>query len=767
MTAANRRRKADVRYFLTFAGTAGLLVSGTLVLVLYVLPQRYVLSSGFMEGSLNFPEPTVPFEPLNPRVIAAISAPTVDEVVRGPAELFWEQVLPLLAAERWDDAIGLFALYLGSYPDDRGVQREFALTLTKAGYSDRAIPILERLLDGGHDPSLRLLLARTLRDADRVQDAGRHYRVLLDATPADEDLILEWAGALSWEEEYAGAIDVLRAGLVEVPGSPRIRAELARLLYLSGDLTGARALLLELSPEQLAEDGSASLLLRTVVAELTPPPPPPEEVVEPTTLERAVRAREEGRLDEAEALFRAALEANPDSFDAWQAYADFLQYERLDLGAALAALYEVERLDDREVVAGRDYRLAQLEAWTDDLRRAEHRLLRLIPNLPGPPIPVGTEETEADPPVAMADALSLLGDVLRWQGDRGAAAERYVQALAEDPNHVEAAAGLERLRADTQRALIEAELPGIGGIVESFADTDDFRRLDLGGAWRGIDGSWVWGTRTGARVLRGIDLSNASGDLTGAFAELEGGRWWRRGTLRTTLRMGAQTIRPSATDLSVGATFRQAGADGARTDIDVDYEPAHVSANTLQSAVGDVRQARVAFTHNRPLSGPWSLSAAAEAASLDHRELSSDRNLRAAVSASVGRSVGSGWSSGVSVRALGYTEGASVAGVRPLYWDPELSLATGPFVQWQEEFGALWRIEARATPGVGLIRERATGDSQFVPDLSATFRTVRDGARYRTLIEVVYGQGRFDGYRSFGLNLSFSARGWTGTGGGS
>ena len=47
-----------------------LLVSGTLVMVLFVLPQRYVLSSGFREGSLVLPSPSTPFEPTFPNRIS-------------------------------------------------------------------------------------------------------------------------------------------------------------------------------------------------------------------------------------------------------------------------------------------------------------------------------------------------------------------------------------------------------------------------------------------------------------------------------------------------------------------------------------------------------------------------------------------------------------------------------------------------------------------------------------------------------------------------
>jgi len=59
-----KKKARDLRYLLRFGGTAFLLISGTLVLVLFVLPQRYVLSSGFRESGISFPTPETPFVPV-------------------------------------------------------------------------------------------------------------------------------------------------------------------------------------------------------------------------------------------------------------------------------------------------------------------------------------------------------------------------------------------------------------------------------------------------------------------------------------------------------------------------------------------------------------------------------------------------------------------------------------------------------------------------------------------------------------------------------
>ena len=183
-----KRGGAGSRYYLAFGVIALLLMSGTLVLVLVVLPQRYILSAGFRESGLSFPNPGVPFVPRDAVQIAARPVPTPtptppDEVVRGPAEIFWAQVIPLLESERYAEALPFFERYLLDYPADSDVRRELALTLMAAGRAGEATAVLAGLLRSGEDPELRLLLARTLRDLERVDEAAIHYAILAAASP--------------------------------------------------------------------------------------------------------------------------------------------------------------------------------------------------------------------------------------------------------------------------------------------------------------------------------------------------------------------------------------------------------------------------------------------------------------------------------------------------------------------------------------------------------------------------------------------------------
>ncbi len=463
MPRPDRRGKSDTRYFLRFAGTATLLVSGTLVLVLYVLPQRYVLSSGFREGTLILPDPSTPFEPMNAARVAALPPPAApDEIPRGPAEIFWARVIPLLEAERYEAAIPHFEDYLGEYPADRDVRREYALTLAAAGYPERAIPILEQLLVARDDAELRLLLARVLRDVGRVGDASEHYSDLLSSAPENEALWLEWAQALAWVRDYAAAEDVLLDALEVHPESVPLRVELARVYYYTNRLEDADAILADLTETQLVSAGAVAL--RDDVRWALTPPPEPEVVPPPppSTLDQAIAARELGELDRAEELFRVALEENPEDAASWEAWANFLQYEREDFDGALEALKNVER-----ITGGRDsrlqFRMAQLEIWTDrtdDARVRLEALLVLLDEEAAAPAAVAVDEEAADainepPPVTKADVYALLGDLERWNGDRLAAVGQYERALAEEPEHPGATDGLATLRAEVDRMMIE------------------------------------------------------------------------------------------------------------------------------------------------------------------------------------------------------------------------------------------------------------------------------------------------------------------------
>jgi hypothetical protein len=95
----------------------------------------------------------------------------------------------------------------------------------------------------------------------------------------------------------------------------------------------------------------------------------------------------------------------------------------------------------------------------------------------------------------------------------------------------------------------------------------------------------------------------------------------------------------------------------------------------------------------------------------------------------------------------------------PLYWDPELSVSVGPYARYARPISTTWQVEATVNPGLQWLQERNTSGSELVPDLSARLGLTHDGSTYRTSIAVFYGQGRFTGYRSYGLSASFGARG--------
>jgi len=542
-------RKSDSRYFLRFAATATLLVAGTLVLVLFVLPRRYVLSSGFREGNLALPNPSIPFEPADPLVIAALPPlPPSTEVVRGPSELFWERVLPLLEQERFDEAIPVFASYLANYPGDLDVRREYGITLARGGYGERAIPVLESLLPVQGDRQLRLLLARTLRDIGNAAGAATLYAAILRSTPDDEEIVLEWARAHMGVEEYAQAESVLQSALEVIQGSVPIRIELARIYYYTNRLEDAEAILLSMSDEELASV-DALQLREDVVAALTPPPEPEvEPPPPPTLLEQAVGAREDGDFTRASELYEAALADDPTDADAWQAYADFLQYVLEDFEGALRALAEVERLYGGGGVE-LQYRMAQLEVWTDQSEVARTRLQALLVLMEEEDAArrAGALPARADDPdaviVTQADVMALLGDLDRWDGLRLPAVRSYEAALALDPTHERALEGLRFCRPTSTARWSRLRNHG----SESLPSLLRIPTTSDGWIWA-VSGTAYPGTGSGGREAEPA-CSRAS---TPAVA------WMRRGAFSPTSRVRAG---------GGGARFGRRCTSGCRTSV--------------------------------------------------------------------------------------------------------------------------------------------------------------------------------------------------------
>jgi predicted Zn-dependent protease len=753
------RRGKDARYSLRFGSVALVLIAGTLVLVLFVLPERYVLRPGFRESGMSFPAASTPFAPYPVVPVAAVALPRPPGpppvIPPGPAEVFWAEVVPLLEGGRLAEALQAFDRYLLDYPADADVRRERAITLLEAGRPAEAVEDLGRLLATRDDLQLRLLLARTLRDLGRIDEAGAEYEALFQARPDDVDITLEWAQAYAWAVRYADAEAVLRRGLARDPSSIPLRVELARIYFETGPgrLEEARALLAPIGDADLAAAG-ALVLRDAIVAALRLSPP--LETPTPSPLERAVAAREADQFDVARALLEDALRETPGDVALWQAYADLLEYELGDFDGAYSALLEVERLTGRG--ADLQYRLAQLETWLGRTSDAERRLVALLDLL-------DTGGSEAA--VARAGVHSLLGDLRRWEGDRLGAAARYRLALADDPANARARAGLDALEADVERQLVELEAPRLGGSVYSLADTDDFVRLDLGGEWVDVGGPWVVGGTVGNRWISGVALDGGAAYRQGAYAELEGARWWRWGTVRTGLDLGVQHPR-GAWDLSLGGSLGHRGANGAVSEVRYEHGPAHPVALTLQSVLANVVQDHVTVSHARRLSESWSLAGVADAAWLraDPDSLAAGSRIETARlqgALSVGRALSATLTLGLATRALTLTAAAPAtllpgSSPRRLFWDPSLVLSAGPYLQLTRDLSRSWKLTGRLVPGLALVDERGAAGTDLIPHASAEAGVRREGARYWTALDLFYYQGQFDGYRTYGARLSLGAR---------
>jgi thioredoxin-like negative regulator of GroEL len=752
MRHGTRRDRGKSRYSLRFGVTALVLISVTLVLVLVVLPERYVLRPGFRESGSTFPDPATPFSPLPVTMVAARLLPEPPPVIQaGPSELFWRTVVPLIEERRYTDALPVFDLYLAAHPQDLDVRRELAATLAAADRPSDAVAELRRVLDVADDFAGRLAVARMLRDLGRTDEAGAEYARLAEARPDDVELALEHAQLHAWAERYAEAARLLEAALARHPGSARIRVELARVYYASGRLTEGRALLAALDERALAGASGTALRNDIEAALYVPPAPPP---VPPTLLERAAALREADDFVLARSLLEHALRESPEDAAVWQAYADLLEYELGDVEGALAALGEVERFSPGD--ADLQHRLAQLEIWTGRNDAAETRLVALLASL---------DAGSASGAVTAAEVEAALGDLSRWRGERAAAAERYELALARDLANARARAGLDALEAEVEQTVAEIERPRMGGVAYSLSDTDDFARLDAGGEWIETTGRWVWGGSAGSRWMSGYALDGAAAHRTGAYVELDAGRWWRWGALRTAVDFAAERLTTSW-QISLGASISHRGA--GVTDLRLERGPAHPLALTLQSVLAEVVQERVALSHTRALGEYWSLAATVEDARLSTDagsapSMTPSVTHRAQAAVDIGRTLSTSFTAGAMARSVVLTRPAPRTtlpggGSARLFWDPNLVVSFAPYAQLTRAVAEDWQLRGRLAPGLAWIDERGPGASDLVPHIAAEAGVRRASERLSATLDLFYSQGQFDGYRAYGARISLSAR---------
>lgn len=759
--------QGSFRYALGFSLTAVLLGGMTLFLVLVVLPRRYLLSAGLRESGISFPSEVAPFSP--PEEVhreAPPQPPPPPEVIRGPAEVFWGDVGSLLEEGNFSQTFPLFEEYLREHPEDRGVRREFAITLTRAGRNAEAARIFQDLLAREEDQALRLLLARTLRDLGRLEEASGQYFLLVAHDPDDSSLALEWGRALAWGKEYESAAKVLSASWSRNPESVEVGLELARVYYWSGHLDEAEKVLAGMDQEAIQWAGGGPLRDELVAALSTTEPE--EETTQGTsdppplsTLDRAAQAVAGGDYPGAALLFEEALREDPDNTEARMAYGNLLQYQLEDLEGARKALHRIEGLDDSDLPFR--FRLAQLDLWTGRNDDARVRLEDLLEDLEREPSYRSDPDSARFGSGETAEVMALLGDLHRWEGERTLSGQRYELALRTDSTNQRARAGLDELVAETDRDIEATERPGLGGNAYSLADSDEFTRVDLGVGGTGVGGNWIWAMRTGTRRLHGLALNGAKATEQGLFLELESARWWGWGSFRSGLHLGVEELLPGQGDLTFGASLLFRDLAGFNTSVRFDHGPAYPLTVTLQSVFAEVVQDRMTTTLARRIAHRWSVSIAGDAAWISSNgsgEADPRASLRVEGGMSLGRSMTDFLTLGVNARALTYSNAAPISHGTRLFWDPTGVVAGGVFAQWAHNVRERWTLTAAFNPSLAFVDERLREGYETVPHLSAEAGVSHLGHRFRTDLNAFYYQGRFDGYRAYGLRFSFSARNW-------
>jgi tetratricopeptide (TPR) repeat protein len=522
---------------------------------------------------------------------------------------------------------------------------------------------------------------------------------------------------------------------------------------------------------EVLESAGAGTLRDEVLAALTPPEPEEIVVAEApdsvplSALDRAALAESVGDHEAAVVFFRVALRETPEDSSAWRAYADLLQYQLEDLEAARGSLLRLEALAPED--DGLQYRLAQLEVWTGRNEEAAARLEGLLERWAGAVPRVTISDSARYGPVDVAEAQALLGDLQRWKGDRSLAGETYLAALEGDPDNERALVGLADLEAEAAEEIEDVEGPRFGGDAYTILDSDEFTRLDLGIEGVSVSGKWVWAGRSGTRWLEGLDLLGSLGRHQGWYLGVESARWWRWGTVRTGLHLGLEEIRPTGTDLSYGASLHLSDLGGFRADFRFDHGPAYPLTLTLQSILAEVVQDRFTANLARQLGLRWNLSAAADATRIGYGEAGrpgSEGGYRFETGLSLGRSMTDGLILGFNARALTYTDPSPVHDDLRLFWDPRALFSGGLYAQWQRGVGEKWAFRSRINPSLAFIDERTRRGYRNVPHFSAEAGISHVGERFRASLDGFYYQGRFDGYRAYGLRLSIGMKDWLGKG---
>lgn len=705
---ADPERGEKAGYWVRYLLASAVVLGAVWALVTRVLPPRILPTADFRERAVRFSTDPPDFDAparviLRSRPEPAPPAPSAAEPPAGermgPRGRLWEQVLPLLEANRFGEAIPLLERYLARHPGDRALRLELARALLRAGRPVESESQFRRLAEAGEMEGI-LGLARVHWRRGRDRAAARQLRRALERRPEDGGIRSSLARALRAAGAYGAAADQYRR-LIEATGRPEpYRLELARTLLWAGD---PRAALAEL---RTVEGPEARALAGRIGATLSLPAPDPVPV---DPLVRARLAREAGRLQDASSLYRLATDLRPDRSEAWLEWSDLLA-TRLGRPGRAAELLEEHLAGAPARPAAARRRLARYAAWSG--REASAR---------------GILEEMARQGRAEPRDLLLLADLLRWADRRGPASRYYRRVLSAPGADSAAVSGAERglraVRARDRQVVASRDPRRLRVSPGRLDDSDGLGRTDLAAEAR--FGAGGRDRLTAAAGWTRVEGARVPGSGSAGYAEAGYLRWLDHATARLALSAGAER-RSGAGAPRLAADLLLLDRVGDRLRVEASRRPAHRLLQSLGALRRGQEATGAAVTVDDRLGRAAGLRASVRADALE--DVGAGGNLRLLGTAAWERAVADRLRLGASTRLLSFTSPAFRAGGRPGYWSPELSWTPSAVVDWRLPAGETgWGLHARLQPGLSVVREHGRGeDARAGTSLSA-----RGAALYR------------------------------------
>lgn len=538
----------------------------------------------------------------------------------------------------------------------------------------RALPHLEKIVaDAPEDSAWQQSLARTLRALEQRERAAEHYRQAAELQPGDAWARYELGNTLAESGQYPAAIDAYRSALERDGKSVEVRLALARTLWAGGQIDEAqRVARAVLGDEPL--NSSARKLLAT---NSEPPQPPPAPAAAPVVRARpkpvspvdaaiaeAYRTRRREAFERAARVLEAHLRQEPRDLPRRRTVA-YLYLDNLHApeqavphlarvvaaaprdAAWLQLLAKAQLATGDRAGAAASYRraadVAPRDVWaryhlgctlrdlgqTAEAEGAFRAALALEPRnvyvrRELARLAQGGGRSREAAALARelirddardAEAQAILGDVYRADRDFAAAGSAYQAALASNPAHPLAAAGLREIR--------RAQRPEVKLAFYTFDDTDGLRQT---GIFSHV-GALLTGRLRASASLNERFFKQSPGETVERFEAGLGGEYRFSGALQ--LAAGISQFKTENLGRETGANVALYFAPTRAVDLSVAYryaEPVNDSYIT----------ARDAFTQNilsaslsvRPLR---SLAASVTASTADY----SDGNTRRAALASL------------------------------------------------------------------------------------------------------------------------------------